>query len=674
MTNIAPSSPPPPQWADVLDVGYLLRRLLTRGWIILIIAVIVGVLSGLLFVLKTPSYTVTAMLRIKPDISLGQSTITVGAESSLLASPKLIEEVLQKLDRPVDVRYKPAYFGERIDTFFSVLGHWRRKEKAPEWLSLTPSLMVAHFKAPEIYYGAQLTVTVSSADTFEVFDKNKSSLGGGRLGEMAILPTPSGRIEMTLTRPENTPPLTQSFLLFPRSKNYFAENLSKNLAVKENSFVQSGGRLTLTFKDKDPYFSQQFVQMLLEHYMGTTAKENLSAPKQVLEYLTAEVNKLEQRVTEARAELVAQRLSHQSIDIPTEARLSLEQNAKLQSDLMILEQDRRKMAVSLAPDNPALKALSDQINRVRQEIAKNQRTIDGIPLAQKEILRLERDIELMVNLLERTKDEQRKAATQLKGIAKHAEVLQFPTVEGGIRLMPVATVMFVVTIATSMAGFLYLFFGAIPAFARITSAKQLEQFPEATLLYVLPRSKQKMPAFAAMFANNRAMLMTQNVKSPIFLLTSLMPTPKSCSFASAIAIEMAQNSATLFVDANIKKTCVKKGLTDVLLASLDVREALHTSRNNLTVLFSGTPTPSYNLLNRNGGKVPKLIATLSQGFNSTVVSWPALTQTAANLEVLTFAQSTVIFVQRGDKLHALRQMIASLTHTGITPLYLVLQK
>jgi hypothetical protein len=491
---------------------------------------------------------------------------------------------------------------------------------------------------------------------------------------MAILPTPSGRIEMTLTRPENTPPLTQSFLLFPRSKNYFAENLSKNLAVKENSFVQSGGRLTLTFKDKDPYFSQQFVQMLLEHYMGTTAKENLSAPKQVLEYLTAEVNKLEQRVTEARAELVAQRLSHQSIDIPTEARLSLEQNAKLQSDLMILEQDRRKMAVSLAPDNPALKALSDQINRVRQEIAKNQRTIDGIPLAQKEILRLERDIELMVNLLERTKDEQRKAATQLKGIAKHAEVLQFPTVEGGIRLMPVATVMFVVTIATSMAGFLYLFFGAIPAFARITSAKQLEQFPEATLLYVLPRSKQKMPAFAAMFANNRAMLMTQNVKSPIFLLTSLMPTPKSCSFASAIAIEMAQNSATLFVDANIKKTCVKKGLTDVLLASLDVREALHTSRNNLTVLFSGTPTPSYNLLNRNGGKVPKLIATLSQGFNSTVVSWPALTQTAANLEVLTFAQSTVIFVQRGDKLHALRQMIASLTHTGITPLYLVLQK
>ncbi len=667
--------PPPPKWTDVLDVGYFCRRLLiTRGWIVLIIAVIVGCMSGLIFILMPSSYTVTTMLRIKPDISFGQSTITVGAESSLLASRKLVDEVLQKLDRPVDVRYKPAYFGERVTSFFSVLGYWKRKEKAPEWLSLTPSLMVDHFTASELYYGAQLIVYVSDTGTFEVFDKNNVSLGRGHLGKMTVLTTSSGRIEMTLSRPKNSPPFSQSFILFPRSKNYFAENLSRNLVVKENSFLQSGGRLTLTFKDKDPYFAQQFVQMLLDHYMNVTANENLSAPKQVLEYLTAEVNTLEQRITEARAELAAQRLLHQSIDIPTEARLSLEQGAKLQSDLMILEQDRRKMAVSLAPDNPALKAVSDQMNRVRQEITRNKTMIDSIPLAQKEIVRLERDIELMVNLLERTKDEQRKAETQLKGIAKHVEVLQFPNIAGGMRLTNVASLMLIVTIATTMGGFLYLLLGAIPAFARITAAKQLEQFTEATLLHVLPRSKQKMPTFAAMVANNREMLMTNNVKSPIFLVTSLTSTPKSCSFASAIAIEIAQSSTTLFVDANIKKPCAKKGLTDVLLASFDVREALHTSKNNLTVLFSGTPTPSYNLLNRNGGKVPKLIATLSQGFNSTVVSWPALAQTAANFEVLTFAQSTIIFVQRGDKLHALKQIIASLSHAGITPLYLVLQK
>ena len=125
--------------------------------------------------------------------------------------------------------------------------------------------------------------------------------------------------------------------------------------------------------------------------------------KKTLAFLEEQLPGVKAKLDSAEQKLTSFRHSKGTIDLTGETRLHLEKDVTLQQRMLELEQKKQEALRLFRAEHPTVRTIEEQQAKLRQELAKQQRSAASLPVVQQEVLSLQEEVEvnnrLYTNLL-----------------------------------------------------------------------------------------------------------------------------------------------------------------------------------------------------------------------------------------------------------------------------------
>lgn len=365
---------------DEIDLGELFRTLWFHKFPIILTTALFCI-GGVIYAFwTTPVYQADAMLEVSnnknqvlgdlSDILSSTQQTPADTEIELIKSRLVLGQTVQDLGLNVTITPKISFIDKLLST----------KKQLP---------------------------TVDVTD-FKILDKTLESktftfIAQGKQEYTLITPEGhqySGHIGKTLTVKDNFS-LTvknidanfgQSFNLIHYSDLQAIEKIRQNLSVTSKG--KNLPIIGLTMTGTNSILIEKTLNSIINNYVTQNRNKDIQTAQNGLEFINEELPRLYGELQDAENKLNEYRSQNKSLDLPNEARGTLESLNKIEMQIVDLKTEESVLSEVYTKDHPAYKALREKIQVLEDAKKRLNQHISNLPSTQQEIIRLTRDVEI----------------------------------------------------------------------------------------------------------------------------------------------------------------------------------------------------------------------------------------------------------------------------------------
>ncbi|GEA52367.1 tyrosine protein kinase [Vibrio inusitatus NBRC 102082] len=648
----------PPQ-PDVIDLGKLLGLLLDGKWIIIFTTFVFAALGVTYALLATPIYKADALVQVEqknsgmPVLSEGLSDMfaqesNAATEIEIIKSRMVLGKTVDKfnLTTVAQPNYLPV-IGKGLATRLGNEAH----------------IKVERFDIPDYAEAGGYTLTLNNPQTgeYSLFDLNDTLVLKGKVGELAKSSDESINNEQTpfsifvsyLDGPQD-----QEFNLAKRSKLSAINWLSAGLTVSERG--KQSGILSFGFEGPDASQNIDLLNDVATNYFLQNVDRNAAEAENSLDFLKDKLPEIKDQLTINEDALNQYRQDNESVDLGLEAQSTLKVMVELESQLNELTFKESELAQRFTKQHPAYIAVLEKRKTLLAQKRRLEGQIKKLPKTQREVLRLTRDVQVNQEIYVQLLNKSQELAIVKASTVGNVRILD-KAESNGIAVKPKKPL--IAVLATLLGGMLSVAFVLLrAAFHRgVESPDQIEEIG-LSVYATIPRSEQQeklnkqiqklkkakkaIPVQDALLTEiNPADLAIEalrslrtslhfammEAKNNVIMITG--PSPDigksfvSTNFAAVIA---SSGQKALIIDADMRKGHIgasaklphNLGLSEILVGSKSVKEALHTSvLDNLDFISKGKtpPNPSELLMH---ARFTELIEWASENYDIVLIDTP----------------------------------------------------
>ncbi|MCD7099316.1 polysaccharide biosynthesis tyrosine autokinase [Stenotrophomonas sp. MMGLT7] len=423
--------------ADEIDLRQLLGTLIDHRWLIAGITGLFFVVSVAYALLATPIYQANAMVQVEskmpslPGLSDLSESLGVGGsamattEIALIRSRTVIGAATDELR--LDIAVEPYRF--------PLLGGFlARRHEASEpgqvakpWLGFNSygwggeKLDIFQLQVPDKLIESELTLRAGDQPgSYELHDADGELLLKGQVGQ----PVQGKGVTLQVAELKANPG-TRFHVTKLRRLNIVSD-LQQQVQASESG--KESGILSLSYQNADPALAQTFLQHVAQAYVRQNVDRNSAEASAQLAFVKEQLPKVRLDVEAAQEAMNAYQTKAHSVDLTLQTKGLLDQQVAVETSIQQLRLQQAEMDRKFTRDHPAYQALLKQIGELEGRKSGFQREVGELPDAQRELLRLTRDLTLSNEMY-----------TSLLNQAQQLDVARAGTV-GNVRIVDPAAV------------------------------------------------------------------------------------------------------------------------------------------------------------------------------------------------------------------------------------------
>ena len=372
--------------SDEIDLGKLFGILIDSRWLIIITTFIFALIGISYALLATPIYKADALIQIEqkstgmPALGGDMAEMFGGAESSatteieIIKSRMVLGDTVDKLNLTTVATpiYTPV-FGKGLARL----------------LGDSHQISVSRFTVPENTVALTsdvLTITNSAQGEYSLANSDGRELLTGKVGSLAT----NNGYNLFVTQLIGSDGAT--FSVSKISRLNAIQALQKDLSIAEQG--KQTGILQLSMTGENRTKIKNILNDISQTYFLQNVARNSAEAENSLVFLKQHLPKIKQQLTLAEDKLNRYRQQNESVDLPLEAKTTLDTMVTLEAQLNQLTFKESDISQLYTKEHPAYVALLDKRKTLMKEKARLNKRIEKLPKTQRAVLRLTRDVEV----------------------------------------------------------------------------------------------------------------------------------------------------------------------------------------------------------------------------------------------------------------------------------------
>jgi len=382
-----------------------LGRTLVRGrWTLATLTLLSLTIGAAYLLAARPVYRATALMQVQEPPKLGDAAERL---SPLLEQNTSIEGYVEIMRSRIVLGPVVDEFGldvlaepRRFPVVGDVIARRHRGPPAAPPFGLGrfawggERIAVTRLHVPEALVGRRLTLTAETGGGYRVADEERRVLVEGRVGAPASGAAEGGTLELTVS--ELTARPGTEFRLEKLRRDDVIDALLGQLRVAEK--VRRSGVIAMELEGHDPSRLAPMLSSLTSVFLRENLERRTAEAAKSLEFLESQLPQLKARMEAAETALVGYRTSRKTVDLPIEARTTVERVAELDRAVTDLEAERATLAQRYTGRHPELVSLERKLEAVRQERAALDPHLKAMPDTQIGAARLVRSANVATDL------------------------------------------------------------------------------------------------------------------------------------------------------------------------------------------------------------------------------------------------------------------------------------
>ncbi|WP_068711516.1 polysaccharide biosynthesis tyrosine autokinase [Vibrio tritonius] len=636
---------------DEIDLGQLFGLLLDGKWVIAITTFLFALFGIAFALLSTPIYQADALIQVEQKSSGGFSAImseslgdmfasesTADAEIQLIKSRMILGGTVDKFDLTTVV--SPDYFPLIGKGIARLTGNQQ-------------FVKVSSFELPKMVFpdenSYQIVVLNGEQGIYQLVNDDNQVLLKGKVGTKVV--DNGYELQISALQAKSG----THFNIEKRNDLDAIDWLKQNLGAAEQG--KQTGIIKLSFANENGQLAQDILNDIAQRYFLQNVERNSAEAGQSIQFLKEKLPQLKEKLVESENKLNAYRKKRESVDLTMEAESTLKVMVNLDAQLNELTFKEAEISQKYTKDHPAYKALLDKRQTLLNQKSKINKRIENLPETQKEILSLQRDVEvnqqIYVQLLNKIEELSVVKAGTVGNvrIVDHAQTFSKPIKPKKPLIVAIATIL---GLLLSVA---YVFvksalhkgvenpdeieelglsvYASIPrselqfSLADKLSGKKRGSSKDMLLLAEMNPADLAIEALRSLRTSLHFAMM--EAKNNILMISGPAPgIGKSFVSTNFAAVYAKAGKKVLIIDADMRKGYLQRafglkwdqGLSDYLSGEIGIDDVVKSTRvENLDVVTRGQvpPNPSELLMH---GRLKELLTWASQNYDLVIVDTP----------------------------------------------------
>ena len=636
---------------DEIDLGQLFGLLLDGKWVIAITTFLFALFGIAFALLSTPIYQADALIQVEQKSSGGFSAIMSESLGDMFASESTADAEIQLIQSRM-------ILGGTVDKFnlttvvtpdyFPIVGKGIARLTGNQAF-----IKVSRFTLPEMAFSDehtyQIVVLNGEQGTYQLVNDDDQVLLKGKVGTKVV--NNGYELQVSALQAQRG----DLFNIAKRNKLDAIDWLKQNLGAAEQG--KQTGIIKLSFANENGQLAQDILNDIAQRYFLQNVERNSAEAGQSIQFLKEKLPQLKEKLVESENKLNVYRKKRESVDLTMEAESTLKVMVNLDAQLNELTFKEAEISQKYTKDHPAYKALLDKRHTLLDEKAKINKRIENLPETQKEILSLQRDVEvnqqIYVQLLNKIEELSVVKAGTVGNvrIVDHAQTFSKPIKPKKPLIVAMATIL---GLLLSVA---YVFvkaalhkgvenpdeieelglsvYASIPrselqfSLADKLSGKKRGSSKDMLLLAEMNPADLAIEALRSLRTSLHFAMM--EAKNNILMISGPAPgIGKSFVSTNFAAVYAKAGKKVLIIDADMRKGYLQRafglkwdqGLSDYLSGEIGIDHVVKSTRvDNLDVVTRGQvpPNPSELLMH---GRLKELLTWASQNYDLVIVDTP----------------------------------------------------
>jgi tyrosine-protein kinase Etk/Wzc len=664
----------------------LLDILVEYRFTILKIAVVCVLFATSLAFLFPPRYQADISVQVEDGSGIGAAQSLLGnlssafdfnspssAEQQIMASRLVVTSVIEELHSYIVVQ--PSRF-PLIGDFISRLNDTVMRPGVlgiGGWAWGTESVDVPQFDVPKRVEGDSFTLTMLADGRYRLSGWDLDRAGTGVVGKAEVFESSYGPITLFVNS-FNAQPGTR-FKLTRNSRLDAITQMQSGLDIQEK--IKASGVLVATLKGTDPVKVRDQLHAVGRYYVKQNVERKAAEAAQSLAFLETQVPLLKQQLEDAEARYTEMRNRENSIDLPEEANIALQQVADAKTKMLVLQQKRDELATRFTNSHPDVIALNAQIATLQQQQSMFDQQIKLLPRMQQDLSRLMLEVKVDTDLYTTVLNNVQQLKLVKAGKTSSVRIIDMPVIPEIVSFPDRRLTIAAGVLLGSLLGVGFAFAHSM-LFSGIAQADEIEKHAGLNVYATIPRSRWEQDFRQTAEGHKNLLLVEafprdlaveslrslrtalqfamQNARNNRMLISGPAPgVGKSFVSANFAALLATGGRRVLLIDGDLRRGYLHEyfgqqrehGLTDVIAGTLSFEQAVHRNVvSNLDLLATGgLPSNAAELLMHE--RVERLLDAISQSYDVVIVdSPPVLAVTDA--VVLAHHCATVLLVARAN--------------------------
>lgn len=411
-------------------------------------------------------------------------------------------------------------------------------------------------------------VTLSDLDSFAILSPGSEMVLKGRVGSLSQVQVGKDTLAIQVASLQSEP--GETFRLAVLEHAEAVDAVQSKIKVSERG--RKTGVIELSFTSGSPEKAQRILNALAASYIERNVEVRAEETRKSIDFLQRQILPVKARLDSLEDILNGYRLKKGTVDIGAEARVALDEQSRIQQQLLALDQQKQELLRLYRPDHPAVAAIDAQRTKLEQALAGSSRQMRSLPLTQQQIQKLNRDIDVNQQLYTSLLNNIQQLQVVMGGQESSARIVD--PAERPAR--PSRKLAYYALLAGILGGF---GLGAMVAVslhlarARIESPADLEEFgfpvhsqiPESSVENSQRRTKGKRPALASLAPDDLAIETLRAVRANlewgwsndqarVLAVTGPIPGVGKSFVARNLAVLFAQiGRRVVLVDADLRR-------------------------------------------------------------------------------------------------------------------------
>lgn len=390
-----------------LDLVGVLDVLLSYRWLILAVTLAFAILGTAYAFLAHPTYQADLMVQVEdsPDASAAKGLLgdvsslfdvksSAAAEAQILASRLVVSRAVDRLKSYIEVRPKRfPLIGDLVSRLSSGI-------RTPGLLGIggyawaQEGASVERFDVPRDFEGDKFWLTMERDGGWSLSGSDLDAPLRGKVGVESRFSTPAGRLTLLVTSFDAF--AGTRFRLIRNSRTETIQNLQAGLDVQEK--VKQSGVINATLNGDDADIVQRTLHEIGEQYVRQNIERKSADAAQSLSFLDVQMPQLKRQLEAAEDRYTEMRNRSQTVDLPEEAKLVLQQASESKTQLLLLQQKKDELSTRFNPAHPGIKAIDRQIAAMKVHQSGFETQIKRLPDMQQAVARLMLDVRVDTEL------------------------------------------------------------------------------------------------------------------------------------------------------------------------------------------------------------------------------------------------------------------------------------
>ncbi|GAL37563.1 tyrosine-protein kinase Wzc [Vibrio maritimus] len=389
---------------DIIDLGKLFGILLDAKWGIIVCVFLFTLLGSVYSVLSTPIYQADALVQIEKKSGGISSLIGEGFGGSFSQDSSSSTEIAIIRSRLV--------LGETVDNlnlttvaspvYTPYVGKGLARLAGDQAKIQITRIDVSQDE--ELNVNGALTLVLKNNETrsYDLYTAGDKPLFvlSGKAGE----PASGNGVELFVS--EIAGKEGQEFIVRQVARIDAINRLKEMLEITEEG--RQTGILKLSMLGEDKTEIERLLNDISQNYLLQNVARQSAEAEKSLTFLQNQLPNIKKNLTNSEDVLNNYRLENGSVDLSLEASTTLQGMIALEAQLNELTFKESEISQRFTPDHPSYLALLDKRDTLLNEKVRLEKQIQKLPLTQREVLRLTRDVEvnqqIYLQLLNKTQE------------------------------------------------------------------------------------------------------------------------------------------------------------------------------------------------------------------------------------------------------------------------------